>query len=268
MFGGYSTFREVPALLSAARTLGRWPHGAAGRAIMRWALGSETRAEKLRDVLEGEQASVVSVALSRRRLMSNAQMTALGIGDRAGEAFLPPECDPWRGVPSSSTWAGVRAVEARFYMSNMLLRDADVFGMAHGLEIRVPLLDRRVVDVALEYARSTMDLRRTPNKPWLVRALEGRIPGEVLKRRKRGFSLPQARWMRGPLRDVFEDRIHTVASSGLLDANGVRGIWHRFLREGEGPAWSRAWLLGVLGEWLGRARAGTREQAMQVMTAP
>jgi asparagine synthase (glutamine-hydrolysing) len=250
MFGGYSTFREAPLLARVGRVMSRAPSSVT-RTGTRWFLASTTRAEKLGDLLVATRPSVVSATLGQRRLMSNAQMTALGLGEGAREDFLPPESDPLQGVPAGSDWAAVRAVETRFYMGNMLLRDADVASMANGLEIRVPLLDRRVVEVALSHARWAADPRTRPNKPWLVGALGRRIPVEVLQRRKSGFSLPQARWMAGPLRALFEARIQTLAKSGLLDPRGVLGVWEGFVREG-GHAWSRAWLLGVLGEWVGQ----------------
>ena len=257
MFGGYSTFREVPLLAQAARVARHLPRGLFNRLAQRWSRGLATRAEKLDDLLDAEP-TVAAVCLSRRRLMSNAQMEALGVGTHRRELFLPPECDIFRESVQHSAWACIRDVETRFYMGNMLLRDADVFGMAHGLEIRVPLLDRRVVEPALTYARGALQTPWSSAKPWLVGALDGRIPPDVLHRQKQGFSLPQAKWMRGPLREMFEGRIETLCSSGHVDAEGVRAVWRRFLSEPEGPAWSRAWLLGILGEWFDRLRGDGR----------
>ena len=266
MFGGYSTFYEVPRLLYAARAARRLPAAFSATIARRFASNSATRAEKLHDLLDLD-ASAVSISLWRRRLLSDVQMKALGFDDLGHRQFLPPECDPWYGVPSNSVWGAVRAVETQLYMSNMLLRDADVFGMAHGLEIRVPLLDRRVVDAALAYARPSLDPRRTPNKPWLVEALAGRVPPEVLNRTKTGFVLPQARWMSGPLREAFEERIEATATSGLVDGRGVREFWERFFREPRGPAWSRAWMLGALGEWISRTRSDTAARSRTLAAA-
>jgi asparagine synthase (glutamine-hydrolysing) len=263
MFGGYTTFREAPAIASLLRLGRRLPRGLTMGAVQRWPWRSETRAEKARDLLDLDP-SVPSVCLWRRRLMTNAQMASLGMRASEHKSFLPPECDPTYGAPSDSDWAAVRALEARLYMGNTLLHDADVFGMAHGLEIRVPLLDRRIVDVALAYARPTWDLRTQPNKPWLVAALAGRIPAELLRRSKSGFTLPIARWMRGPLRDSCESRIGALAKSGLVDGDGAWGVWRQFLRDTSGPSWSRAWMLTTLGEWSQRIRtqsgSGPREQ--------
>ncbi len=254
MFGGYSTFRDVPLLVHAARIGRHFPRKMVSHLAALWARDSSIRAEKLGDLVDSEP-SVAAVCLGRRRLMSNAQMEAFGLGAGKRESFLPPECDRRYGVPSGSAWGAVRAMETRFYMGNMLLRDSDVFGMAHGVEIRVPLLDRRVVDAALAIVPGPLGIRRGPDKPWLVSALDGRIPPEVFGRGKRGFSLPQARWMHGPLREAFQARVDTVAESGCVDGAAARRIWERFLQEPSGPGWSRAWLLGALGEWLDRTRS-------------
>jgi asparagine synthase (glutamine-hydrolysing) len=263
MFGGYSTFRSAPLLAGAAQIASRLPRGPLRALTSRLASRLGTRGDKLADLLDVEP-SIAAMAVSRRRLMSNEQMQGLGFATRPGDLFLPPECVVGRPATGSSPWAIVRDVEARFYMGNMLLRDADVFGMAHGLEIRVPLLGTGVVDTALRFARPSIV---RPGKPWLVKALEGRMPPEVLAGRKRGFSLPQARWMRGPLRDSFEARIEAVAQSGHVDPDGVRRVWERFLREPQGPAWSRAWLLGSLGEWLSRLHDGARARPHAVTSA-
>ncbi|MDP9149032.1 MAG: asparagine synthase (glutamine-hydrolyzing), partial [Myxococcota bacterium] len=254
MFGGYSTFRDVPLLVCAAQIGRHLPRHLVSSVAALWAGDSSTRADKLGDLIESEP-SVAAVCLGRRRLMSNAQMEAFGLGAGKARSFLPPECDLGYGVPSGSAWGTVRTMETRFYMGNTLLRDSDVFGMAHGVEIRIPLLDRRVVDAALAIVPGSFGMRRGPNKPWLVAALDGRIPREVLRRGKRGFSLPQARWMHGPLREAFQARVETVAESGCVDGAEARRIWQRFIREPAGPGWSRAWLLGALGEWLARARS-------------
>jgi asparagine synthase (glutamine-hydrolysing) len=140
-------------------------------------------------------------------------------------------------------------------MANMLLRDADVFGMAHAVEIRVPLLDPRVVDVALKYARSPWSAAREPSKPWLAVALGDRMPAKIARRRKSGFSLPQDRWMRGPLRQTLADRIDVLAICGHLDPAGVRAVWRAFLHDHHsGRMGSRAWLPGVLGGWMSRVQ--------------
>jgi asparagine synthase (glutamine-hydrolysing) len=83
--------------------------------------------------------------------------------------------------------AGVRVLESDIYMRNMLLRDADWAGMAHGVEIRAPLVDvplyRALCDRAHRCAYSKDDLRRTANR--VCPELQFR------RRRKTGFMVPR-----------------------------------------------------------------------------
>jgi asparagine synthase (glutamine-hydrolysing) len=255
LFGGYSSFREVPRVLHLARILSRVPSSASTRLARALSDRDNLRMDRLADLF-AIPPTASAVCLWRRRLMSNRQIAALGLGAAGVHTCLTAACDPSLADDSRSTWEIVRSVEARHYMANMLLRDTDVFGMSHGVEIRVPLLDPRVVEVALKHARSPWSASRGPNKPWLAAALGNRIPPMIARRRKSGFALPQDRWMRGPLRQDFADRIEGLATSGYLEAGGVRAIWQTFLREpGSGRMWSRAWLLGALGEWLSRVES-------------
>ena len=137
-------------------------------------------------------------------------------------------------------------------MRNTLLRDSDVFGMACGLEIRVPFLDQRVVTFACQIRSEHLVRRGGPNKPLLAAAVGKDIPRRIVTASKRGFSLPYARWMSGPLRPLFESHLDTLRTSGLVDGHEVTKIWSEFLAHPEGTSWSRAWTLGVLGAWLAK----------------
>jgi asparagine synthase (glutamine-hydrolysing) len=149
-------------------------------------------------------------------------------------------------------------------MANVLLRDADVFGMAHGLEIRVPLLDRRVVDFGCTLAGPVRVDPKGPNKRVLVEALGRLLPPAVAGQRKRGFTLPHGPWMAGPLRELFEHLLGVLKSSGLVEPAGVAAVWEAFLGDPHGPGWSHPWILGVLGSWYERFR---KNSAREVGTA-
>ena len=60
--------------------------------------------------------------------------------------FLPFESEPERDLDSRDRMSTISILEIRFYLGNILLRDPDVCGMAHGLEIRAPLLDHELAD--------------------------------------------------------------------------------------------------------------------------
>ncbi|SIO55263.1 asparagine synthase (glutamine-hydrolysing) [Singulisphaera sp. GP187] len=258
VFGGYTTFREVPRLARLARAARGVPRGVR-REMARLLYSGKTKAQRQKAVeMAGEAPSVPGLYFRRRRLLSDAEMAGLGLRSHElglNDSYLPELSQPDRGLFKDDPVATVSVLESRFYMGNMLLRDSDVFGMAHGLEIRVPLLDRRLTDYAYALPGALRVDRGGPNKTLLAGALEGRLPPPLLALKKRGFTLPQARWMAGPLRDLFEGFIDATRRSGLVDPAGVDTIWRDFLAEPNGSTWSRAWIVGVLGAWLNRRSA-------------
>jgi len=165
------------------------------------------------------------------------------------EDYLPIEAEPSRGLRGLDPESTIGILETRFYMGNMLLRDSDVFGMANSLEIRVPFLDRLLIDYVYSLPGKWRVMRNGVNKPLLVEALGNRFRPEIINLKKRGFELPIGYWMAGPLRDRCEYLLQKVCDSGAVEPSAVRTVWQGFLAEPESPAWSRAWLLVVFGAW-------------------
>ncbi len=85
----------------------------------------------------------------------------------------------------------VSALEMSWYMRNQLLRDADWAGMAHSLEIRVPLIDV----VLLRRLAPLLAANRPPAKKDMALAPSKAIPAEILHRKKTGFSIPVQEWL-------------------------------------------------------------------------
>jgi asparagine synthase (glutamine-hydrolysing) len=130
-------------------------------------------------------------------------------------------------------------LEIKRYLHDQLLRDTDVFGMAHSIEARVPYLDHVVVERIWGLA-SGLKLDSAVNKPLLVKALDDPLLRAAASRRKRGFSFPMSRWMQSCAAELQE-----IAVSASLDRGTVRDCWSQFAR-GQ-LHWSRAWVLTVLG---------------------
>ncbi len=185
--------------------------------------------------------------------MSGTQLISLGLNpppDGLTPDYIPSAAMESLSLePADSTW-NLSVLESSFYQSNTLLRDADVNGMAHGLEIRVPLLDQRMIDFA---HRIPGTVRSPPGAfpKHLLRTAFGSLLGrETLSQKKRGFSLPLRRWMVGPLRSLCEESLAHLKSTGLLQVAGVDRVWNTFLREPESAIWSRALSLCVLGTYI------------------
>ena len=85
-------------------------------------------------------------------------------------------------------------IESNLYMQNQLLRDADVMSMAHGIEIRVPFLDRDFVNL-VQSIRSDIKYPGAFPKQLLIDSFKSELPNSVWNRPKMGFSFPFTEWM-------------------------------------------------------------------------
>jgi asparagine synthase (glutamine-hydrolysing) len=85
-------------------------------------------------------------------------------------------------------------LETNMYMQNQLLRDSDVMSMAHGIEIRVPFLDKEFVTLAMKIAS---DIKYAGNQPkqLLIDSFKNDLPNEIWNRPKMGFTFPFAEWL-------------------------------------------------------------------------
>lgn len=253
MFGGYPAFTDV-AVLRRVHRLVRWlPVRARERVLSALAAGRPASfRQKLADVALSD-GGVADLYLRRRRILSERQLGALGVdAARLGldGSHLPPDAGRVEVDEDDVVWS-VSALESSHYLLNTLLRDGDANSMAHSLEIRVPMLDRRVLDFALALPGSVKLPSGRADKALLRRAFPDVLRPVLTSQAKRGFHLPLRRWMKGPLRDHCEASLSTLKASGLVRARGVDEAWNGYLREPESPIWSRAWALCVLGAWLG-----------------
>lgn len=255
LFGGYTSFRDVPRLRAVMRAVGWMPPAVrAGLGAAATLFRPPSVRDKTAEVLRG-RGGLASLTLHRRRVLSDRQLrrlklTAIDLGLTAD--WLPAFAHP----PPEHAELGwtVSAVESRYYQGHMLLRDADANGMAHGLEIRVPFLDRRLVEFVNRLPDAARFPRGRPAK-WLLReAAADVLHADLLARPKTGFTLPLQRWMLGPLRPVCEEAVRAVRECGLLDPAGVTAVWDTFLSEaGRQPwAWTRALAVVALGDYLRR----------------
>ena len=145
------------------------------------------------------------------------------------------------------------AFELSHYCRFMLLRDADVFSMACGLEVRVPLLDHQLVE---EVAPLPGRWKRSDGraKPLLIDAVGARLPASVELRTKRGFAFPWGAWLTGPLRERARD---ALADADMWRAIGVDGdvprvMMDRFLARDPRVGPLQIIALWVLGEYVRR----------------
>jgi asparagine synthase (glutamine-hydrolysing) len=147
-------------------------------------------------------------------------------------------------------------VDLKTYLADDILVKVDRMSMAHGLEVRAPFLDHRLVElVARLPGRAKVPGPAT--KPLLRAVLDGRVPRSAWDRPKHGFTAPIGGWLRNELRDCVEDRLFSRSSLGrdLFDAKGLRRLWEDHLT-GRGDHSHEIWMLLMLETWHGmRTRA-------------
>lgn len=139
------------------------------------------------------------------------------------------------------------------YMPDDLLAKVDIASMHHSLEVRLPLLDHRIVEFALGLPPE-MKIRGDETKVVLRRALRNEVPGDVLARPKAGFAVPLRHWLRKELRPLAEELLRPESLPRFDDKwpniqpNVVRATWKRHL----GGRWNherQLWALMVFVLW-------------------
>ncbi len=116
-------------------------------------------------------------------------------------------------------------VDFKTFMPALNLDTTDRMSMAANLEVRVPFLNKELVDLTTRLP-SNLKIKGIKRKYILKRAAERLLPREVVWRKKAGFSAPVRSWLRGPLMPLVEDLLskERVNSRGIFDPGAVRNI--------------------------------------------
>jgi asparagine synthase (glutamine-hydrolysing) len=208
--------------------------------------------------------------LSWRRLIPKflvQQLYGPGMAGLAGESpyaeYAGYYAEPHRDVLDRAMIA-----DQRFHLQSVLAK-VDAMSMAHSLEVRVPLLDRRVMDLA-----GTIDVRLlnpAPNGPpkLVLRKLAERlgVPKSVVAARKRGFNVPIARLLRDKLQPLGNELLDRNADvlAPYLKPDSVRGLW-RAHRDREADNAFALWPVLTLATW--QAGLGRPETQHSLQPAP
>ena len=251
VFGGYQSSRLIPRFEQLAGVAKVRPAGLRGSlaGLLTRSRGSAS-SSKAHDVARAPD--LVSRYLNLRRGLADRDLELLGFESEdlgLSPDFLDSATRPGVRVPGDSV-ASVARLETTYYLGNTLLRDGDVYGMANSLEIRVPFLDRDVVDWAFSIPGSQL-LPKGGKPKHLLREMFSDILGpDQLDMPKRGFGLPMETWLKGPLKSLKEDGLASAIDSGLVTAEGVRAIERNYGADKYRSSWTRIWTLVALGRWL------------------
>ncbi len=145
----------------------------------------------------------------------------------------------------------VSLFEMMTYMRDILLRDTDFMSMSHSLEVRVPLIDYRLVEIMLSIpGRFKLDGPGTKHLLW--QNLRHALPDSIIHRPKQGFTLPFGRWLKQKLysevKDVLLSPVDKVPE--LVYQHEIEQVCKEF--EMGRTSWHRVWILYVLKKWVER----------------
>ena len=128
-------------------------------------------------------------------------------------------------APSASGLERMLYLDLKGYLGEGVLAKVDRASMACSLEVRVPLLDRRVVELAASLPMR-LKLRGFTTKYVFKRALSSVLPREVLERRKKGFGVPLARWFRAELAPLLQEACapDMIRRAGLFRPEAVERL--------------------------------------------
>lgn len=122
----------------------------------------------------------------------------------------------------------ILAVDTRFGLPNQMLQKVDTASMLNSLEVRVPFLDRSVVNYALSLPIE-YKISRHSRKRVLKAAFDDLLPDPILNREKQGFDMPIGEWFKSGLANEFEDSINGLQTE-LLDSQRILEIHQEHVR--------------------------------------
>jgi asparagine synthase (glutamine-hydrolysing) len=190
--------------------------------------------------------SIPDIYLNYRGVFTQEQIKKLLRPDIAREAL--EDIEPCSFLPdcskANSKFNQVSLLEITSYMRNQLLRDTDVFSMAHSLEVRVPFVDHKLVELLAKISVKYKAKKDTP-KMLLIKALNKKLPEEIIFRPKMGFTFPFDLWLRKELKNIVVEKLNKshIFNSAYRDRL-LKDYFDNRLH------WSKIWTCFVLSNWL------------------
>ena len=194
LFGGYASFTKIPRMLRWHQVIRRLP---GARALLTHTLSGTPQHRRLAEFLRGP-GTVEDAFASLRGIFSRAEAAKL---TEWITGCTPANTTNREQKIADSVPDEISRLELSRYMRNQLLRDSDVMSMAHGVELRVPLVDRVLFEAL---AAIPACVRLQPGKRLFTQAVP-EVPGWVVSQKKRGFLFPYQKWLSGEWGNAFED---------------------------------------------------------------
>jgi asparagine synthase (glutamine-hydrolysing) len=207
--------------------------------------------------LGGAAAYANTVTLCRlplRRRLLNPDLAGSLNGHSPGR---PLEAD-YATAPAGDALGGMLAADVGTILPDDFLVKVDRASMAHGLEVRPPLLDHELMELAARIP-SVWKVHRGKTKWVFKEAYRHLLSDALIDRPKHGFEVPVNAWLRGPLRETFESAVLDPGArvADLVDQSAARSLYRSHL-SGLGRHGAVLWSLLVLACWAERYLAPAR----------
>ncbi|HOD80047.1 MAG: Asparagine synthetase (glutamine-hydrolyzing) 1 [Planctomycetes bacterium ADurb.Bin126] len=252
VFAGYDRYRAMalslemgPARYAAVKLAAWLARPWAGRDL-------RGRADRLVRFAEGLGLVPAEQYLHYRRLFDAADLGRLLQPELASRLDLSAPgrwfCDLYEQPDVDDEVLRCQLCDLATYLGDDLLVKSDTTSMAASLELRAPMLDERVVELGLSLPRR-LKLAGRKGKQALRLAFGDLLPAHVQAGPKRGFGLPLAAWLRGPLREILLESVLDPAMTRIFDPAALAGLINDHL-SGRYDHAQRLWALLVLGRWM------------------
>ncbi len=267
VFTGYD-FRYVP--LAMEQTARRFVPGAAGRAVARRIGEMWPRSPRLprylrlatifdnlgRDPADAYYGDLCFLKPAPTRLLLGLDPNT----DPRNSPVYEAVTDPFRRCPSRSLVQRAQYADLKVYMPNDPLVKVDRMSMQHSLEIRCPLLDRRIVEFAFRLP-TELKMPRLQAKHLLRSLAAKRLPEKLSRLPKKGFTAPVGSWLAGPYSAMFAAEVLAPRSplEDVVDMRRLRMLFDEH-RTGARDHWYPLWAAWVFARW-SRSVAGSRTHA-------
>lgn len=241
LFGGYNTYQLLPKIWKIISPLPTPVRKLATKLLS--GLPMPEKLLKLVEVLPVNNRAefynlVISHWLNSEQLVIGAKKVPTALTDKS----------QWSNVDSFEEW--MMSIDAQQYMVDDILVKVDRAAMANSLEVRVPMLDHRLVELAWQLP---LDMKiRDKSGKWVLReVLYKYVPKELIERPKKGFSIPLAQWLRGPLREWAEPLLaeKRLTEEGYFYPDKIRQAWEEHL-QGKKDNSSKLWSVLMFQSWL------------------
>jgi asparagine synthase (glutamine-hydrolysing) len=208
------------------------------------------RARRLRRFTQHAGKDAVGRQAGWMRLMAEDELDRLFVGPSvAGPGLESMVAELRREAGGGDALNAMLYADTRFGLPGDMLVKSDRMSMANSLEVRCPFLDHRVVACA-EAMPGAYKLAPGAGKKVLRQAFADRLPREVFELPKKGFEIPIADWLTGPLDDMTRRAVDAerLRRQGIFSPDAPRR-WYDDLKAGRRDSSERLWTLIAFQAW-------------------